>query len=343
MEHIRHHVCLSCSGGIQNAKSLKGCITLDDGRVLDTVKEVKQFLREEIKKGHEVLPCGDCNNFDYKTGCKGHEINHIFSLSFGKDSVALLYKCIQEKRPIDKVIFCDIMFNDKISGEHPLMYSWITEYAEPKINQLLKDNGYTCQVEHITSKVNFTSQFYTIKQKGNLIGDNYGFPYVIGAWCNGRLKLDPIRNYIKPYLQKPNIVVEYIGIAKDEPKRLARYKELQTANHEYVTLADFNITEKQAFEICENIGLLSPKYNNSYRCGCWFCPKQPQGDLYQLWKDYPEYYNMLENMEKDSHNTFKPNETLKQIRQRFESGYIPKIKLRNINKQEEACGKLWQK
>lgn len=54
--------------------------------------------------------------------------------------------------------------------------------------------------------------------------------------------------------------------------------------------------------------------------GCWFCPKQSLNDLWNLWKDYPDYFNMLEEMEKDSFNSFKPNLTLKQIRAKFESG-----------------------
>ena len=52
-------------------------------------------------------------------------------------------------------------------------------------------------------------------------------------------------------------------------------------------------------------------------------------DLYCLWKDYPSYFDKLQEMEKDSFNTFKPNLTLKQIRDRFENGYIPKKKNRN--------------
>ena len=76
-------------------------------------------------------------------------------------------------------------------------------------------------------------------------------------------------------------------------------------------------------------GLLSPKYTNSFRGGCWFCPKQSMSDLYGLWQDYPSYFDKLQEMEKDSFNTFKPNLTLKQIRDRFENGYKPKKKNRN--------------
>ena len=79
-------------------------------------------------------------------------------------------------------------------------------------------------------------------------------------------------------------------------------------------------------EICRENNLLSPKYENSFRGGCWFCPKQSMWDLYQLYTNYPEYFNILEEMEKDSFNSFKPNKTIKQIRQQFESGKMPKRK-----------------
>ena len=66
------HCCLDISGGIKNAKSLIGCITVE-GRTLMDVEEIKSFLREQLELGRRVLPCGDCDNFDYQTGCRGHE------------------------------------------------------------------------------------------------------------------------------------------------------------------------------------------------------------------------------------------------------------------------------
>lgn len=249
-------------------------------------------------------------------------MKYVLSLSFGKDSMAMLIEVLKRKLPLDYVVFCDIKFNDKISGEHPLMAEWI-----PKAEQILLDR-FGVNIIHLTAKKNFTEQFYTVKQKGNHKGRRYGFPYTIGAWCNGRLKLDPINNFIKGIIKEYGAVTEYIGIAKDEPKRLERYKELETDNHKYITLADLDIDEFQALDICERNNLLSPKYKNSFRGGCWFCPKQSLSDLYLLWENYPEYFNMLEEMEKDSFNSFKPNLTLKQIRKRFEIGKVPKKKKR---------------
>lgn len=66
------HFCLDIEGGIANAKDLKGCINVD-GRTLETVAEVRKFLRSQLAMGRKFLPCGRCSNFDYQTGCKGHE------------------------------------------------------------------------------------------------------------------------------------------------------------------------------------------------------------------------------------------------------------------------------
>ena len=248
-------------------------------------------------------------------------MKYVLSLSFGKDSLAMLCEIIKRKMPLDYVVFCDIKFNNKISGEHPLMAEWI-----PCAEKILKDR-FNIDIIHLTAKKNFTEQFYTVKERGNHKGDIYGFPYTIGAWCNGRLKLDPINKFINEILKSGESVTEYIGIAKDEPKRLERYKKLETEKHKYVTLADLDISEDEAMQICIQNDLLSPKYKNSFRGGCWFCPKQSMSDLYNLWKDYPQYFEMLEKMEKDSFNSFKPNLTLKQIREKFESGKVYKKKI----------------
>lgn len=66
------HICMNISGAIINAKDLKGCITVD-GKTLNTVAEVRKFLRGQLALGRKVLPIGRCSNFDYQTGCKGHE------------------------------------------------------------------------------------------------------------------------------------------------------------------------------------------------------------------------------------------------------------------------------
>lgn len=245
---------------------------------------------------------------------------NIFNLSFGKDSMATLLLAIEQGIPIDHVMYCDIRFSDEISGEHPLMAKWIPT-AEKRLKKLF---GVT--VDHTYSGASFEEQFYKVKQNGNHVGDLYGFPYVIGAWCNDRLKLRAIKGYEAQF--RNNEITMFVGIAYDEPVRWERMQKKQTDKRKYRSLLyEQKLTENDAFEICRRYDLLSPMYTSGdeiYRGGCWFCPKQCLSDLYSLYKNYPNYFAKLLQMEPFSHNTFKPNCTLEDLKNRFENGYIPK-------------------
>ena len=232
-------------------------------------------------------------------------MKYVASLSFGKDSMAMLIKIKELGLPLDEVIYVDIMFDDDTSGETPEMASFIT-----KAEKILKEK-FNVEVTHLRG-VTFKEQFYKIKQRGKHIGDNYGFPYTIGAWCNDRLKMQPIKEYLRKQKEQ---VIQYVGIAYDEPKR---YERLNHETH-IAPLYDLKITEKEAMAICEKYDLVSPIYKTSFRGGCWFCPKQRLSQLKWLYKEHNDLWNILKDMEKDSFNTFKPNVTLKDLEERFKN------------------------
>ena len=232
-------------------------------------------------------------------------MKYVASLSFGKDSMAMIIKIKELGLPLDEVIYVDIMFDDDTSGETPEMASFIT-----KAEKILKEK-FNVEVTHLRG-VTFKEQFYKIKQRGKHIGDNYGFPYTIGAWCNDRLKMQPIKEYMRKQKEK---VIQYVGIAYDEPER---YERLNHETH-IAPLYDLKITEKEAMEICKKYDLLSPIYKTSFRGGCWFCPKQRLSQLKWLYEEHNDLWNTLKDMEKDSFNTFKPNTTLKDLEERFEN------------------------
>ena len=230
-------------------------------------------------------------------------MKYIASCSFGKDSLAMIIKIKELGLPLDEVIYCEINFDEETSGETPEMYVFIK-----KAEKILLDK-YNIKVTHIKG-ITFKEQFYKIKKKGKHIGDNYGFPYVIGAWCNDRLKMQPIKNYYKS-IKEPYKC--YIGIAYDEPKRYERLdKERNIA-----PLYDLKITEKEAMEICRKNDLLSPIYKTSFRGGCWFCIKQNLKQLKWLYETHNDLWNKLKEMEKDSFNTFKINYTIEQLEEKF--------------------------
>lgn len=260
---------------------------------------------------------------------------NIFSLSFGKDSMATLILAAEQGIPIDHVIYCDIRFNNNISGEHPTMAEWIST-AEKRLKDL-----FGIKVDHAYSGVTFYQQFFKEKEKGKHVGDIYGFPHVCTPWCNSLLKLQAISRY---YRQIREPVTQFVGIAYDEPVRWGRMVKKDTVRVKSRSLLfEQKLTEQDAFEICNRYGLLSPMYgvDGIYRGGCWFCPKQCLADLHSLWRQYPELWNKLVAMEPYSFNTFKPRGvTLKSLAERFENGYVPKRKVRSNVVQLDMFGQI---
>ncbi len=66
------HLCLNIRGCISSGdyKNWVGSIS-DNGRLL-TAREILAGLFDEIAQGRAVIPIGQCDNFDYQTGCRGH-------------------------------------------------------------------------------------------------------------------------------------------------------------------------------------------------------------------------------------------------------------------------------
>lgn len=73
---MKMHMSLSVRGALRwNKADLKrNCkwITDDNGNRY-TPEGLRDAMMNELAQGHEVIPLGECDNFDYKTGCKGHE------------------------------------------------------------------------------------------------------------------------------------------------------------------------------------------------------------------------------------------------------------------------------
>ena len=241
-------------------------------------------------------------------------MKHILYLSFGKDSMAALIKVVELGLPLDAVVCARIWYDENTPAEHPVQAAFIERATE-----IIK-RKFGIDVIFVRSKWTFKSYFYRTKQKGNHVGDNYGFPFVMGAWCVSRLKQEAFAQARRMF--KGEKIIEYVGIAFDEQSRI-----MNDPNKRYL-LNELKIIEDDCFDICERHGLLSPKYEKSFRDGCWFCPKQPLSSLYDLWRDYPRLFNELKQLQPDSFNTFKPRESIFDIEQRFKLGYIPKRKLR---------------
>ena len=249
-------------------------------------------------------------------------MKYIATLSFGKDSLAQLIKIKELGLPLDEVIYCDIRYSKEIRGEHPLLAEWI-----PTAEKILKDK-FGVTVTHLSSKKSFKEYYYTKRLRGKHIGEIYGVPFYIGAWCNSGLKVSVMNKYIGSIKEE---VTQYIGLAHDEQERIDRMREKETPKKHYRFILDeLEINEDEAFKICEAYDLVSPHYSNasSYRGGCWFCVKQPLSSWYDIWRNYPELFAELEKIEKDNPSFYQSrfccNKTCEERRLQFENGFIPK-------------------
>lgn len=129
----------------------------------------------------------------------------------------------------------------------------------------------------------------------------YGFPVSLnrrGNWCT-KLKTNFLDS---PAARGGTSIVEYLGIAADEPKRFGQLSDRKRA-----PLVEFGICEGLCGLYCQYEGILAPSYETSCRDGCWMCHNQGVNQLRQLRKTYPHLWALLMKWDTDSPVYFKPN------------------------------------
>lgn len=230
-------------------------------------------------------------------------MEHILSLSYGKDSLACLGAIKELELPLDRIIHAEIWATKTIPADLPPMIDF-----KEKADKIIKKR-YGITVEHVSAEVTYEDFFYhVVKPKGKSIntGRINGFPMIKGAWCNSRLKVS-VLNKIDKY------TISYIGIAFDEPKRFKVLSE-----HKVSPLFEAKWTEKMCYDWCLENNLLSPIYKSSARGGCWFCHNQSVEQLRLLRHTYPDYWELLMKWDRDSPISFKPKHTVHDYDKRFQ-------------------------
>lgn len=232
---------------------------------------------------------------------------YIASCSFGKDSIATILLALENNEPLDRVVFAEVMFDHEkgISGEIPEHIEWVYEVAIPK----LKSMG--VKVDVVKAEKDYVSLCKTILKKGKNKGKMYGLQNSFPCYANSELKIRPIRSY---YSQMRNDydIVQYVGIAIDEPKRLMRLE----GTNKVSLLAKYGYTEKMAMDLCRKYNLLSPLYEMGERGGCFFCYNANIKRYMHIFKNYPSYWKALKDLYHETKSkSFKYNKTIEDIEQ----------------------------
>lgn len=219
-------------------------------------------------------------------------MKHFVSSSMGKDSLATAIVAAEAGLPIDGAIYCEVMYTPEISGEIPEHRDFIYNVAIPKLE---KDYGIKTTV--LRSDRTMKDSFYHVSTKGKSVGKVIGFPIPGRCAINRDCKMRAINAWKRAQTEP---ITMYVGIAADEPKRLAKLKEGSVS-----ILAKYGITEAMATEICRERGLLSPIYSFAKRNGCWFCPNATKAELLNIYYNHRELWNDLLSMQ-DTPNLVYP-------------------------------------
>lgn len=231
---------------------------------------------------------------------------YIASISWGKDSLAMLLLLIEKDYPLDEVVFYDT------GMEFQAIYDEIKKWIP-----LLEANG--IKYTELKPKESFLSSMFLrpVKKRGTNIIHKHGY-----GWCGGvcRWGTTDKQREIDRYAEDRKSIV-YIGIAVDETERLD--KEVKT--YKSHPLAEWGMTEQDCLELCYSQGASWTQggtrlYYGLDRVSCWCCRNKNLKELKWMCQNLPDYWERLKGMEERIGIQMKPKGWLHELEEDFKKG-----------------------
>lgn len=216
-------------------------------------------------------------------------MKYVASCSFGKDSLAMVLLLIEKGYPLDEVIFYDTemefqaIYNNKIKIEKILV--------EQNIKfTVLKDS---LSFEYRAFEKEVRTRSGTVKRGYN--------------WCGGMArwgtssKLSAInRHYKENYGDE--LIVEYVGVASDEPQRIEKYRSKRNKTIKLYPLSEWNMMEQDCLDYCYSNGWNWNEngvelYEILDRVSCWCCANKNQKEIKNIMTYLPEYWEKIREYE----------------------------------------------
>ena len=128
-------------------------------------------------------------------------------------------------------------------------------------------------------------------------------------WCTGILKDRVISRYLSE-IKKQYEIVEYIGIAADEPKRI---------RGKIYPLVEWGMTEADCLAYCYERGFdWGGLYEIFKRVSCWCCPLQSLDALRKLWEHFPKLWEKLLAWDNATWKQYRADYSVKDLTIRFD-------------------------
>ena len=207
---------------------------------------------------------------------------YMASCSFGKNSLAMVLRLIEENKPLDEVVFYDT------GMEFQAIYN-----VRDRLFPLLAENG--IKYTELKPKRPFLWSMLEEPHKGKHDGIiRYGY-----GWCGGMCrwgtheKLVAIDRYAESIGAKC-----YVGIASDEQARI----EKERKPYKIMPLVGWQMTEKDCLDYCYSMGWNWMEngidlYSILDRVSCWCCCNKNKKELYNIYRYLPKYWERLKDLQ----------------------------------------------
>lgn len=233
-------------------------------------------------------------------------MKYIASVSFGKDSLAMLLRLLKEKYPLDEVVYFDI-------GAE---FNSIKENSD-KMAHILEKYGIEFTILKPKDTFLYNMLDKPVNKKDGSIQNGY-------KWCGGctrwgtTLKLQAIAENNKKYGDE--IIVEYVGVAADETQRINRKR-----NNERIKLyplVEWGMTEKDCLNYCYSNGWHWQEngyelYDLLDRVSCKYCKNKNLNELRNIYHYIPDVWEELKVLQDKIEMPYKDGKTVQDLEARF--------------------------
>lgn len=229
---------------------------------------------------------------------------YIASVSWGKDSLAMLLMLIEREQPLDEVVFYDT------GMEFQAIYD-----TRDKTLPLLATHGIRYTELH---PLNSMEHDMFDRDVDGPYGPHKGYD-----WCGGRCRWGTAMKQAALDKHRGDAIA-YIGIAHDERERLAK----ETASNKRYPLAEYGITEGEALLYCYERGYRwmedgKPLYALLDRVSCWCCRNKNLKELRNYYNYLPGYWDRLKSLQDRTNRPFKgPGKSIYDLERRFAKEYM---------------------
>ena len=213
-------------------------------------------------------------------------MRYIASVSWGKDSLAMLLRLIDDGWPLDEVVFYDT------GMEFQAIYD-----TRDMVVPMLEKPGIKYTEIH-PERLMIYDMFERPKTKRTgeqVLGD---------GWCGGPCRWGTFIK-LRALDKQTERNITYIGIAADEPKRLAGLE-----SHKRAPLAEWNMTEADCLAYCYERGFEWREgnvrlYDILDRVSCWCCANKNLKELRGHYHHLPQYWERLKDLQRRTDRPMK--------------------------------------